>query len=74
MNNLDAALASYKSAAAAADNLLAANYLLKAGIICEEMGKPAEALKFYEEIKTKYPASPEGVEINKYISRIQIAK
>ena len=65
MNNLEAALSSYKSAAAAADNLLAANYLLKAGIICEEMGKTAEALKLYEEIKTKYAQSPEGYEINK---------
>ena len=74
MNNLEAALSSYKSAAAAADNLLAANYLLKAGIICEEMGKTAEALKLYEEIKTKYAQSPEGYEINKYISRIKNAQ
>jgi tetratricopeptide (TPR) repeat protein len=74
MNNFEAALASYKSAAAAADNLLAANYLLKAGIICEEMGKPAEALAFYQQIKDKYPASPEGYEINKYISRIEMTK
>ena len=73
-NDFNSALGNYKAAAAKADNILAANYLLKAGIICEEMGKPEEALKFYEEIKTKYPASPEGVEINKYISRIQIAK
>lgn len=74
INNLESALSSYKSAAAASDNVLAANYLLKAGIICEEMGKPAEALKLYEEIKTKYSQSPEGYEINKYISRIQNAK
>lgn len=74
MNNLESALSSYKSAAAASENVLAANYLLKAGIICEEMGKPAEALKLYEEIKTKYSQSPEGYEINKYISRIQNAK
>ncbi len=74
MNNLESALSSYKSAAAASDNVLAANYLLKAGILCEEMGKPAEALKLYEEIKTKYSQSPEGYEINKYISRIQNAK
>lgn len=74
MNNLESALSNYKSAAAASDNVLAANYLLKAGIICEEMGKPAEALKLYEEIKTKYSQSPEGYEINKYISRIQNAK
>ena len=73
-NDLSAAVSNYKAAAAAADNILAANYLLKAGIICEEMGKPAEALKFYEEIKTKYAQSPEGFDINKYISRIQNAQ
>lgn len=73
-NDFNAAVNNYKAAAAAADNILAANYLLKAGIICEEMGKPAEALEFYEEIKEKYPASPEGYEINKYISRIQVSK
>ena len=74
MNDLEKALSNYKAAAAAADNVLAANYLLKAGIICEELGKPAEALKLYEEIKTKYAQSPEGYEINKYISRIGNAK
>lgn len=73
-NDFNSAVNNYKAAAAAAENILAANYLLKAGIICEEMGKPAEALKFYEEIKDKYPASPEGYEINKYISRIQVSK
>jgi len=74
MNNLESALSSYKSAAAASDNVLAANYLLKAGIICEELGKPAEALKLYEEIKSNYAQSPEGFDINKYISRIQNTK
>ena len=73
-NDFNSALNNYKAAAAKADNMLAANYLLKAGIVCEEMGKPADALKFYEEIKDKYPSSPEGYEIGKYISRIQIAK
>lgn len=73
-NDFSSALSNYKAAAAKADNMLAANYLLKAGIVCEEMGKPADALKFYEEIKEKYPSSPEGYEIGKYISRIQIAK
>ena len=73
-NDLASALTNYKSAAAASDNILAANYLLKAGIVCEEMGKPAEALAFYQQIKDKYPASPEGYEINKYISRIEMAK
>ena len=35
-----------------------------------EDGK-AEALEFYQEIKTKYPQSVEGYDIDKYISRIQ---
>lgn len=73
-NDFASALSNYKSAAASSDNILAANYLLKAGIICEEMGKPAEALAFYQQIKDKYPASPEGYEINKYISRIEMSK
>ncbi len=74
LNDFGAAISSYKAAAAKADNVLAANYLLKAGILLEETGKPAEALKLYEQIKTKYPATPEGNEINKYISRINNAK
>jgi tetratricopeptide (TPR) repeat protein len=74
LNDLAAAISSYKAAAAKADNVLAANYMLKAGILLEETGKADEALKIYEEIKTKYPATPEGNEINKYISRINNAK
>lgn len=74
LNDLAAAISSYKAAAAKADNVLAASYMLKAGILLEETGKPAEALELYEEIKTKYPATPEGNEINKYISRINNAK
>ena len=73
-NDFNSAVNNYKAAAAKADNILAANYLLKAGIICEEQGNTAEALKYYQEIKDKYPASPEGYDINKYISRIQVSK
>ena len=70
----NAAYSNYKSAAAASQNILAANYLLKAGIMCEELGKTAEALACYKEIQNKYAQSPEGVEISKYISRIENAK
>ncbi len=74
MNELEKAVAEYVKAAKHADNLFAAAYLKKAGIVYEELGKPAEALKMYEEIQTKYPQSAEGFEINKYISRIQATK
>ncbi len=72
--NLDqksTALGCYKKAAALEDNIYRAGYLMKAGMLCEEMGKDAEALKFYKEIETRYPQSLEGYEIQKYISRIE---
>ena len=74
MNQFEKAAAEYVKAAKHADNLLAAAYLMKAGLTYEELGKTSEALKMYEEIKTKYPQSTEGFEINKYISRIQATK
>ncbi len=74
MNQFEKAAAEYVKAAKHADNMLAAGYLMKAGLTYEELGKASEALKMYEEIKTKYPQSAEGFEINKYISRIQATK
>lgn len=65
------ALACYEKAAASADNIFAAGYLLKAGVVCEEMGDKAKALGFYKQIKDKYPQSMEGYDIDKYIARIE---
>lgn len=65
------ALSCYKKAAALEENIFRAGYLMKAGMLCEEMGNDAEALKFYKEIETRYPQSLEGYEIQKYISRIE---
>ena len=65
-----AALGWYEKAAGKADNLFAATYLLKAGVVCEELGDNAKALSFYKEIKDKYPQSIEGYDIDKYIARI----
>ena len=57
--------------AAAADNMFAAGYLLKAGVTAEKLGENAKALGFYETIKNKYPQSMEGYDIEKYIGRIE---
>lgn len=70
LGNTEAALAQYKKAAAVEDNLLAAGYLLKAGIAAEKLGKNKEALDFFQTIKDKYPQTMEGYTIDKYISRI----
>ncbi|MEN6619554.1 MAG: tetratricopeptide repeat protein [Rikenellaceae bacterium] len=61
----------YMKAAKHVDNQYAASYLLKAGIMYEELGEKENAIKAYEEIKVKYPQSVEGYEIDKYISRIK---
>lgn len=74
LNNFSEALKYYLQAANHADNVYAAAYLLKAGIICEEMGNPQEALTYYKRIKENYTSTPEGYEIDKYISRIEVAE
>ena len=71
LQDYSAALANYKKAAAVEENALAAGYLLKAGIVSEEMGDLDGALKLYKEIETKYPQTLEGYDIQKYISRIE---
>ena len=65
------ALGYFEKAAATADNMYAAGYLLKAGLVAEKLGQNDKALGFYETIKDQYPQSMEGYDIDKYIGRIQ---
>lgn len=58
------------SAAAKADNVFAATYLLKAGLAYEKLGEPEKALAVYKTIEDKYPQSIEGYDIDKYIARV----
>ena len=61
----------FEKAAARADDMFAATYLLKAGVTCEELGQDEKALGFYKKIKDQYPQSVEGYDIDKYITRIE---
>lgn len=74
LEKYSSALDCYAKAAAKADNIFAASYLLKAGVVCEEMGQASKALDYYKQIKDKYPSSIEGYDIDKYISRIESAQ
>ena len=74
MKDYEAAISCFTKAAKTTDNALAAAYLLKAGIAAEAAGKPEQALSFYQEIKDLWANAPEAMEIDKYISRIQIAE
>ncbi len=71
LDNNAEALKWYKKAAAVDANSYTAGYLLKAGIICEEMGDNEQALQFYDEISVKYPNTLEAYEVGKYISRLK---
>ena len=65
------ALGYYEKAAAVVDNMFAAAYLLKAGVVAEMLGQDEKALGFYKQIKDQYPASMEGYDVDKYIGRIE---
>jgi tetratricopeptide (TPR) repeat protein len=72
-NELEKALGQYASAVSAGDNeLLTSYYLKKAGMLSEYLNKPAEAAKYYQQIKSKYPASPVGSDIDKFLARVGI--
>ena len=65
------ALGYFEQAAAEVDNMFAAGYLLKAGVVAEKLGENAKALSYYEQIKDQYPQSMEGYDVEKYIGRIE---
>lgn len=70
LNQLDKAVDCLKSAAKNADNnSLSPTFLIQAGEILENQGKKDEALKLYQEVKTKYFNSMQYQTIDKYIER-----
>lgn len=71
LEDYNSALSYFDKAANVVDNMFAASYLLKAGVVCEEMGNTDKALSYYKTIKDKYPQSIEGYDVDKYISRIE---
>ena len=71
LENYAEALGYFEKAAAVVENMFAAGYLLKAGVVAEKLGENAKALGFYETIKDMYPQSMEAYEIDKYIGRVE---
>ena len=65
------ALGCFEKAAGVIDNVFAAGYLLKAGVVAEKLGQNEKALAFYTQIKEQYPNSIEGYDVDKYIGRLQ---
>lgn len=69
----DAAEAYEKAAEINPNNFSTPIYLQREGLALEKLGKPEEAVKVYEELKTKYPFTVEGRDIDKYIIRAKLA-
>ncbi|HHU00662.1 tetratricopeptide repeat protein [Xiashengella succiniciproducens] len=68
----DQALKYYNSAIAVNDAVTTPFFLLKKGMLLEEMGNKTEALKAYTTIKEEYAESVEASQIEKYISRVSL--
>jgi tetratricopeptide (TPR) repeat protein len=70
LGNVDEAISFYLKAAEHNKNKFTSPiYLKKAGLAYEDKGNYQDAIKVYEQIKTDYPESNEGREIEKYIAR-----
>lgn len=62
----------YRKAAAHEPNqYTTAKYLMKAGLVAEELNNNDKALECYETIKKEYPAAPEANGIEKEIARVE---
>lgn len=73
LQQYDKAVETLKKAAQAADNnSVSPIFLIQAGEILESQGKKEEALKLYQEIKTKYQNSMQYQTIDKYIERAKV--
>ncbi len=71
LGNYKEALGYFTKAADLSNDIFSAAYLMKAGLVNEELGDKAKAVECYTKIKEKYPQSIEGMDIDKYIERLQ---
>jgi tetratricopeptide (TPR) repeat protein len=74
LNKNDDAVTYYKKAAETfeKDEANASEYLFRAALKLELMGKTKDAVEVYKEIKEKFPQSPRATQVDKYIYRLSI--
>jgi len=72
MKQNEKALEHYKKAGSIfpEDAFLSSEYLFRAGMLYEIMGKNKEAIEVYKEIKEKFPRTEKGYNIDKYLARL----
>jgi len=76
LNQKDDAIATYKKAGTIFENDEAnsAEYLFRAALLSETIGKTKDALEIYKDLKTKYPKTDKGFQADKYIYRLSVEK
>jgi TolA-binding protein len=76
LNKKEEAVEQYKKAGTyfSEDEIISPEYLFRAGYLYETMGKNQDAIAMYQTIKQKYPSSPRGFEIDKYLARLGVIK
>lgn len=75
-NKKEEAVEQYKKAGTLfdQDEVISPEYLFRAGYLYESMGKNDDAIAMYTLIKSKYPASPRGFDIDRYLARLGVVK
>lgn len=71
LNQTDKAISYFEKAADYNNDILSPVYLKKAALVYESLNQPEKAEKNYTTIKEKYPKSPEAMDIDKYLARVQ---
>ncbi|NNE29340.1 MAG: tetratricopeptide repeat protein [Saprospiraceae bacterium] len=72
LNQFDEAISNYRYAIAEEDNeFLQSHYLKKLGLLYERQGNFSGASEAFARIKKEFPLSPDGRDIEKYLSRVQ---
>jgi tetratricopeptide (TPR) repeat protein len=76
LNKKEDAVEQYKKAGTYfdKDEVISPEYLFRAGYLYESMGKNQDAIAMYQLIKNKYPASPRGFDIDRYLARLGVVK
>jgi tetratricopeptide (TPR) repeat protein len=74
-DDLKQALSLYDKAISAGDNeILTSYYMKKAGMLCERLDNQTGAATYYKDIKSKYPTSPSGTDIDKFLARVGVVE
>lgn len=74
LNRKEEAAGQYKKAGTyfEKDELFSPEYLFRSGYLYESMGKTQDAIAMYQLIKSKYPLSQRGADIDKYLARLGV--